>query len=118
MESADPAAVREILNRVRSGGQDSRVEAAREIRRLTRISSVNRRLLSGAIEPLVSMLRSGAGECSEAAILALLNLAVQDERCANCPLLIRYFALSSRPGVFLQRFHSYVGFPPIPIKFC
>lgn len=82
MESySDAVAVQEILDRVRSGGQDSRVEAAREIRRLTRTSSENRRNLSGAIEPLVSMLRSGHRECGESAILALLNLAVKDERC-------------------------------------
>ncbi|KAJ6803345.1 U-box domain-containing protein 4 isoform X1 [Iris pallida] len=70
-----------ILERIRSGGPDSRAEAAAEIRRLTRTSSENRRALSGAIEPLVAMLRADSGpECNEAAILALLNLAVKDER--------------------------------------
>lgn len=69
------------MERIRSGVPDSRAEAAAEIRRLTRTSSENRRGLSSAIEPLVSMLRADSGsECNETAILALLNLAVKDER--------------------------------------
>lgn len=106
MESPDPAAVQAILDRVRAGGQESRAEAAREIRRLTRTSSENRRLLSGAILPLVSMLRSGARGCSEAAVLALLNLAVQDERCESPLALLGILHNRSLSWLFLQNFST------------
>ncbi|KAJ6853596.1 U-box domain-containing protein 4 isoform X1 [Iris pallida] len=68
-----------ILNRLRSGRGSRRLEAAREVRRLTRTSSNNRRRLAEAVEPIVAMLRSGSAEDAEAALLALLNLAVKDE---------------------------------------
>ncbi|KAG1366319.1 U-box domain-containing protein 7 [Cocos nucifera] len=69
-----------IVERIRSEDVKCRIQAAREIRRLTKTSSKHRRQLSGAIEPLVSMLQSGDPDSGEAAILALLNLAVRDER--------------------------------------
>ncbi|THU46030.1 hypothetical protein C4D60_Mb09t00660 [Musa balbisiana] len=69
-----------IMERIRLEDEESRVQAAREIRRLTKTSSKHRRQLSDAIEPLVSLLRSGIPESGEVAILALLNLAVGDER--------------------------------------
>lgn len=69
-----------IMDRIRYGTEEHKVQAALEIRRLTKTSSRNRRNLSAAIEPLVSMLRFGSSGSSEAAILGLLNLAVKDER--------------------------------------
>ncbi|KAJ8492399.1 hypothetical protein OPV22_014120 [Ensete ventricosum] len=69
-----------IMDRIRSGVEGHKVQAAMDIRRLTKTSSRNRRHLSPAVEPLVSMLRSRSSESNEAAILALLNLAVKDER--------------------------------------
>lgn len=58
----------------------SRIEAAKEIRRLTKTSQRCRKQFSSAIKPLVSMLRlEGDEEANEAALLALLNLAVKDE---------------------------------------
>ncbi|XP_024978210.1 U-box domain-containing protein 3-like isoform X2 [Cynara cardunculus var. scolymus] len=57
----------------------SKIEAAKEIRRLTKTSQRCRRQFSDAIVPLVSMLRSPSIEAKAAALLALLNLAVQDE---------------------------------------
>ncbi|KAJ3695332.1 hypothetical protein LUZ60_000709 [Juncus effusus] len=75
------APVDSILERIRSGEEmESRIKAAKEIRRLTKTSSINRRLLSPAVEPLVEMLKSGDDDCAEVAILALLNLGVKDER--------------------------------------
>ncbi|RWW65941.1 hypothetical protein BHE74_00026717 [Ensete ventricosum] len=70
-----------IMDRIRSRVEGHKVQAAMDIRRLTKTSSRNRRHLSPAVEPLVSMLRSRSSESNEAAILALLNLAVKDERC-------------------------------------
>ncbi|KAJ6814175.1 uncharacterized protein M6B38_123700 [Iris pallida] len=73
-------AVDSILDRLRSdGGDGRRLEAAREVRRLTKTSSKNRRRLAEAVDPIVAMLRSGSAEDAEAALLALLNLAVKDE---------------------------------------
>ncbi|CAL9147442.1 unnamed protein product [Musa hybrid cultivar] len=69
-----------IMDRIRSRVEEHKVQAAMDIRRLTKTSSRNRRHLSPAVEPLVSMLRSRSSESNEAAILALLNLAVKDER--------------------------------------
>ncbi|KAD4888356.1 hypothetical protein E3N88_20429 [Mikania micrantha] len=56
-----------------------KIQAAKEIRRLTKTSPRLRRLFSDAIPSLVSMLRSTCLEANSAALLALLNLAVQDE---------------------------------------
>lgn len=66
---------------LREGDEESRLAMAREIRRLTKTSASNRRYLSDAIDPLVSMLQSGCTfQSNEAVMLALLNLAVKDER--------------------------------------
>ncbi|KAI7750618.1 hypothetical protein M8C21_023324 [Ambrosia artemisiifolia] len=57
----------------------SHIQAAKHIRRLTKTSHRFRRQLSPAIKPLVSMLCFQSVEANEAALLALLNLAVKDE---------------------------------------
>ncbi|KAG6503585.1 hypothetical protein ZIOFF_035901 [Zingiber officinale] len=69
-----------IMEGVMSGVEELQSQAALDIRRLTKTSSRNRRQLSAAVPPLVAMLRSGKASTCEAAILALLNLAVKDER--------------------------------------
>ncbi|KAG9448992.1 hypothetical protein H6P81_008957 [Aristolochia fimbriata] len=75
-----PPIVHQTVELILSDDRSLKVEGAREIRRLTKTSSKNRRLFSDAIEPLVSMLRSESFDCNESALLALLNLAVKDER--------------------------------------
>ncbi|XP_074571410.1 U-box domain-containing protein 17-like [Curcuma longa] len=72
--------VAKIMKQIRSEDEACRIAAAREIRRLTKTSSRNRRQFAGAVVPLVSMLRSLNSDSGEAAILALVNLAVKDER--------------------------------------
>ncbi|XP_074567385.1 U-box domain-containing protein 45-like [Curcuma longa] len=72
--------VAKIMDQIMSEDEACRIAAAREIRRLTKTSSRHRRQLAGAIVPLVSMLRSLSSDSGEAAILALVNLAVKDER--------------------------------------
>lgn len=57
----------------------SKIQAAKDIRRLTKTSHRCRRMFSEAIPSLVSMLRYPSLEAKAAALLALLNLAVQDE---------------------------------------
>ncbi|XP_010558679.1 PREDICTED: U-box domain-containing protein 3-like isoform X2 [Tarenaya hassleriana] len=75
------AAVQRALRLIGSNDPDSRFFAASEIRRLTKTSQRYRRHLSQAVESLVSMLRADSPESHhEAALLALLNLAVKDER--------------------------------------
>ncbi|XP_058091775.1 U-box domain-containing protein 2-like [Magnolia sinica] len=75
-----PAAVDQTIDLVQSDDPDSKIHAAKEIRRLTKTSSKHRRHFSGAIGSLVSMLQSDGLDCKESAILALLNLSVKDER--------------------------------------
>lgn len=77
------AVVRETVDMAISGEPEMEVRAAWEIRRLTKTSAKYRRLFAeaGMIEPLVGMLASPTDGCKEAALLALLNLAVKDERC-------------------------------------
>lgn len=73
---SEAAALLALVDRVRAGD----VDAAREVRRLTRASARHRRKLAAAVDPLVDMLRSADPDAGEAALLALLNLAVKDER--------------------------------------
>ncbi|KAK7276266.1 hypothetical protein RIF29_17404 [Crotalaria pallida] len=77
--AATPAAVQRALELLQMDDLDLRVEAAREIRRLTKTSHRCRRRLRRAVGPLVSMLRGDSPESHEPALLALLNLAVKDE---------------------------------------
>ncbi|KAF7816451.1 U-box domain-containing protein 4 [Senna tora] len=75
-----PLAVRRALQLLRSDDPDFRLQAARDIRRLTKTSQRCRRQLAEAVGPLVSMLRVDSPELLEPALLALLNLAVKDEK--------------------------------------
>ncbi|KAJ4892799.1 ARM repeat superfamily protein [Raphanus sativus] len=79
--SSSSASIQRVLSLIRSEDPESRLFAAREIRRLTKTSHRCRRHFSQAVEPLVSMLRFESPESHhEAALLALLNLAVKDEK--------------------------------------
>ncbi|KAH7443508.1 hypothetical protein KP509_02G037500 [Ceratopteris richardii] len=71
-----------VLSDLSHGRGEVRLEAAREIRRLTKCSIRSRTYFgeAGAVAPLVSMLKSSNIEAKEAALLALLNLAVRHER--------------------------------------
>ncbi|KAG5535389.1 hypothetical protein RHGRI_023224 [Rhododendron griersonianum] len=73
------SAVHRTLQLIHSDDLNSKVHAAKEIRRLTKTSHRCRRHFSAAVEPLVGMLRSDSAEATEASLLALLNLAVKDE---------------------------------------
>ncbi|CAN8260561.1 unnamed protein product [Cochlearia groenlandica] len=79
--SSTSSSIQRVLGLIRSDDSDSRLFAAREIRRLTKTSHRCRRHFSQTVEPLVSMLRFESPESHhEAALLALLNLAVKDEK--------------------------------------
>ncbi|KAJ6707414.1 U BOX DOMAIN-CONTAINING [Salix viminalis] len=77
------AAVCRALLLIQSDDWSMKIEAAKEIRRLTKTSQRCRRQLADAVKPLVWMLRVGdddSVELNESALLALLNLAVKDEK--------------------------------------
>ena len=80
LRSPSPSKVSEILHLIQSDDVQQKVEAAREIRRLAKTSQRYRRHFSDAVNPLVQMLLyANSVEANEAALLALLNLAVKDE---------------------------------------
>ncbi|KAF9683893.1 hypothetical protein SADUNF_Sadunf04G0061200 [Salix dunnii] len=77
------AAVCRALLLIQSDDLSLKIEAAKEIRRLTKTSQRCRRQLADAVKPLVCMLRvcdDDSVELNESALLALLNLAVKDEK--------------------------------------
>ncbi|XP_047329491.1 U-box domain-containing protein 4 [Impatiens glandulifera] len=78
--SSSSLAVQLTLRLLQSDDPSSNIKAAKEIRRLTKTSSKSRRHLSLAIQPLVRMLTSNCLVSNESALLALLNLAVKDEK--------------------------------------
>ncbi|KAH0983570.1 hypothetical protein GBA52_010747 [Prunus armeniaca] len=78
--SSPSSAVQRALQLIQSDNQDSKLQGAQEIRRLTKTSHRCRRQLSASVGPLVAMLRvPDSTESHESALLALLNLAVKDE---------------------------------------
>ncbi|XP_057464694.1 U-box domain-containing protein 3-like [Actinidia eriantha] len=75
--------IEEVAEKLINGDLDAKIQAARDIRKLVRKSSVKTRskfAAAGVIEPLVSMLISTNLHAREASLLALLNLAVRNER--------------------------------------
>lgn len=91
--------VRRALELLHLDNQDMKIQAAKDIRRLTKTSHRCRRQLQQAITPLVSMLRVDLPESHEPALLALLNLAVQDEKyvyileLVSCFFIIFFFVI-------------------------
>ncbi|MCO5562387.1 hypothetical protein L7F22_016014 [Adiantum nelumboides] len=81
-DSLNKQGMQEVLVSLLYGMGDSRIHAAHQIRKLTKSSAKCRAYFAaaGVIIPLVSMLKSSAMEVKEAALLALLNLAVRNER--------------------------------------
>lgn len=76
------AQVQDLARRLAEGDAAVRVQAARDIRKLARASAKARSAFAVAavVQPLVSMLPSPEPEARESALLALLNLAVRNER--------------------------------------
>ncbi|XP_048230933.1 U-box domain-containing protein 2 [Ricinus communis] len=81
MATAASSAVQRALRLVQSDELELKIEGAKDIRKLTKTSQRCRRQLSEAVYSLVSMLYVlGSRDSHESALLALLNLAVQDEK--------------------------------------
>ncbi|MBA0758113.1 hypothetical protein Gotri_021137 [Gossypium trilobum] len=73
----------ELSEKLITGDLQAKIEAARDIRKVVRKSSVKTRskfASAGVIQPLVFMLLSPNLDAREASLLALLNLAVRNER--------------------------------------
>ncbi|PPD89972.1 hypothetical protein GOBAR_DD13092 [Gossypium barbadense] len=74
----------ELSEKLITGDLQAKIEAARDIRKVVRKSSVKTRskfASAGVIQPLVFMLLSPNLDAREASLLALLNLAVRNESC-------------------------------------
>ncbi|CAJ2652391.1 U-box domain-containing protein 10 [Trifolium pratense] len=71
-----------LSEKLTNGNLNSKIEAAREIRRMVRKSSKTRSKLAdtGVIQPLIFMLSSSNFDARHSSLLALLNLAVRNER--------------------------------------
>ncbi|KAF5199255.1 hypothetical protein FRX31_011157 [Thalictrum thalictroides] len=78
-----PSIVNQTIELIESNDPYSKIQAAKEIRRLTKTSLKYRRHFACTIDPLVSMLKSDSLESNEFALLALLNLAVKDEKVCS-----------------------------------
>ncbi|KAF9669655.1 hypothetical protein SADUNF_Sadunf14G0129800 [Salix dunnii] len=73
----------ELSERIMNGDLKTQIEAARDIRKLVRKSSAKTRTklaAAGVIQPLIFMLLSPNYDARHASLLALLNLAVRNER--------------------------------------
>ncbi|XP_047160765.1 U-box domain-containing protein 15 [Vigna umbellata] len=75
----------ELSEKLLDGNLSAKIEAAREIRKMVRKSSPSSKIraklaAAGVIEPLVLMLSSSNIEARQSSLLALLNLAVRNER--------------------------------------
>jgi hypothetical protein len=75
---------------------NTKIEAAREIRRMVRKSSKTRSKIAdaGVIQPLIFMLSSSNIDARQSSLLALLNLAVRNERYKD----LFFFLLVSHLG--------------------
>ncbi|KAK0590449.1 hypothetical protein LWI29_027312 [Acer saccharum] len=77
------ALIEELCEKLMSGDLQTKIETARHIRKVVKKSSLKTRSkfgASGVIQPLVLMLVSPCLDAREASLLALLNLAVRNER--------------------------------------
>jgi len=75
----------ELSEKLSYGNLGTKIEAAREIRKMVRKSSSSSKTRAklasaGVIEPLVLMLSSSNIDARQSSLLALLNLAVRNER--------------------------------------
>ncbi|OMO55113.1 Armadillo [Corchorus capsularis] len=93
----------ELAEKLINGDLQAKIEAARDIRKVVRKSSVKTRskfAAAGVIQPLVFMLLSPNLDAREASLLALLNLA-----SAKAQLHVGHSFYSTSPMRFLFSFH-------------
>ncbi|MCO5555210.1 hypothetical protein L7F22_008754 [Adiantum nelumboides] len=75
------ALLEELIQKVKNGSVEDEREGAKELRRLAKLSSVNRICIAeaGAIPPLIKTLRSCDIHAQEHGVAALLNLTLRNE---------------------------------------
>lgn len=112
----------QLSEKLINGNLNTKIEAAREIRKLVRKSSSSAKTRSkfaaaGVIQPLVFMLSSSNLDARESSLLALLNLAVRNERYSiyvhaffNVISCIKMFTLCQFSNGFLWESHIIVWF--------
>lgn len=95
--------IQEVSERLISGDLHTKIQAARDIRKAVRRSASSssspssslktrsRFAAAGVVQPLVLMLFSPNDEAREASLLALLNLAVRNERSVSLSLARDWF---------------------------
>lgn len=89
--------IHELSEKLINGDLQTQIEAARDIRKVVKKSSVKTRTkfaTAGVIQPLVLMLVSPNLDACEASLLALLNLAVRNERFVSFSLSFTKYILS------------------------
>lgn len=77
------ALIEELSDKLINGDLETKIEAARDIRKVVKKSSLKTRsefAAAGVVQPLVLMLVSPNLDAIESSLLALLNLAVRNER--------------------------------------
>lgn len=77
------ALIEELSDKLINGDLGTKIEAARDIRKVVKKSSLKTRsefAAAGVVQPLVLMLVSPNLDAIESSLLALLNLAVRNER--------------------------------------
>lgn len=110
----------ELSERLMNGDLKTQIEAARDIRKLVRKSSAKTRTklaAAGVIQPLIFMLLSPNFDARHASLLALLNLAVRNERyLVSLSLLpFSFFLLSCYLFLFSIKVRA---FPFLTFNFC
>lgn len=77
------ALIKDLSEKLIYGDLETKIEAARDVRKVVKKSSLRTRskfAVADVIQPLVLMLLSTSLDACEASLLALLNLAVRNER--------------------------------------
>lgn len=103
--------IHDLAEKLINGDLQTQIEAARDIRKVVKKSSVKTRskfAAAGVLQPLVLMLVSSNLDACEASLLALLNLAVRNERFVSRSFFTIYILLHYlfmfQDGFFLFQF--------------
>lgn len=113
----------ELSEKLITGDLQAKIEAARDIRKVVRKSSVKTRskfAAAGVIQPLVFMLLSPDLDAREASLLALLNLAVRNERSLILFIFFFFFSLFKHRSMFgfILKFQLFDGFWFLSAIYC
>lgn len=104
------ALIEELSDKLINGDLETKIEAARDIRKVVKKSSLKTRsefAAAGVVQPLVLMLVSPNLDAIESSLLALLNLAVRNERfVSHMSHIISSFCFRMTALIFVFHFVS------------